>query len=124
MRAWKYTWTLVRYRPGLFAANCVLWGLWHNVPVLTGIIAKAFFDALSGQSEAGYNVWTLVAFLAIAGVARLAIFAGGVRTFIRLWYYLEALLRKNLLNWALTGPGSHPLTESPSQSMTRSDDAA
>jgi hypothetical protein len=33
-------------------------------------------------------------------------FTMGVDTFIRLWYINEALLRKNLLQWLVSGPGA------------------
>lgn len=118
-RSLGYTWALVRYRPGLFALNCLLWGLFHLAPVAVGLVTRAFFDALSGQAAAGPNVWTAVALLAVAGTTRVAVFRAGFGIFIRVWYLLEAVLRKNMLRWSLMGPGSHPLTESGSQSVTR-----
>lgn len=119
-RRWlRYTWALVRYRPGLFAANCVLWAVYNLLPVATGLCIRAFFDALSGRAEAGLNVWTGVALLAGAGAARAWVFVLAFRRHARLWILLEALLRRNMLGWRLLGPGSHPLTEPPAQSVTR-----
>jgi len=119
MRALRYTWALARYRPGLFIVNCILWGLFHLIPVASGLVSKMFFDALPGGAEARVGVWTAVALAAAAGGARIGVFALGFRRFVDLWYTLEALLRRNLLDWTLLGPGTHPLTESGAQSVTR-----
>ena len=43
---------LIRYRPGLFLATVFFRGLDDLEPFFTGLVMKAFFDALSGDAEA------------------------------------------------------------------------
>ena len=124
MKTWKYTWRLIRYRPRLFALNCLIWGLFHILPAAEGLLSKAFFDELSGQAQAGLNIWTVLALMAIVALARVGIFGVGIEKFFRNWFILLAVLRRNLLHWSLLGPGSHPLKESGSQSVARYRDDA
>lgn len=119
MRSLKYTWSLIRYRPGLFAINCLLWGLWHFVPVFVGLLSKVVFDQLSGSAEVGMNIWTAIALVGVLGAARVGLFRVGFVTYIDYWYLMEALLRRNLLDWTVQGPGTHPLKESGSKSVAR-----
>ncbi len=61
-------WGLVRYRPGLFALNLLLWSLFYAVPLSTGLLIRAFFDALTGGQQARLGIWALVALLAATGL--------------------------------------------------------
>ncbi len=92
---------LLRYRPGLFLATIFFRGLDDVAPFFTGLIMKAFFDALTGEADAGFTVWTLVAlFVVLEGADRIVLFAAalvGAR-----WYFaVQSLLRKNMLEAVL-----------------------
>jgi len=119
MRSVKYTWALIRYRPALFFVNCILWGLWHFLPIFVGLLSKAIFDGLSASTRVGMNTWTAIALMGVLGAARVGLFRLGFRTYVDFWFLLEALLRRNLLDWMVLGPGTRPLSESGSQSVTR-----
>ena len=119
MKGLRYTWALIKYRPRLFLINCILWGLFHTIPLLSGLLSRAYFDRLSAGAPGVGGVWVLVALMGVAGAVRIGVFRKGFRTFVRLWYLFEAVVRRNLMHWTLQGPGSHPLAESGSQSVTR-----
>ena len=88
---------LIRYRPGLFLLTILFRGLDDLVPFLTGLIMKAFFDTLTGEAQAGFTPWTLIAlFVAVEVGDRVALFGSAV-VWPRWWYSIESLLRKNLL---------------------------
>ncbi len=88
---------LLRYRPGLFLLTILFRGADDLVPFLTGLIMKAFFDALTGETQAGFTPWTLVAlFIAVEIGDRIALFGSAV-VWPRWWYAVESLLRKNLI---------------------------
>ncbi len=92
---------LLRYRPGLFLATIFFRGLDDIAPFFTGLIMKAFFDALTGHADAGFTAWTLVAlFVVLEGFDRVVLFAAalvGAR-----WYFaVQSLLRKNMLEAVL-----------------------
>ncbi len=119
MKTIRYSLRLFSYRLGALIVNIIIWSAWHTLPLLVGLLTAAFFDSLSGGQEAGLNVWTVVALIGLVYAARLGAFTIGLRRFISYWYAIQALVRRNLLNWTLTGPGSHPPTESGSEAVTR-----
>ncbi len=88
---------LLRYRPGLFLLTILFRGVDDLVPFLTGLVMKAFFDALTGDMQAGFTPWTLVAlFIAVEVGDRITLFGSAV-VWPRWWYAIESLLRKNLM---------------------------
>ncbi len=88
---------LLRYRPGLFLLTILFRGADDLVPFLTGLVMKAFFDALTGEAQAGFTPWTLVAlFIAVEIGDRIVLFGSAV-VWPRWWYAVESLLRKNLM---------------------------
>ncbi len=91
------TWHLLKFRPGLFFATIFFRGIDDIAPFLAGVIMKGFFDALTGQAEAGFTAWSLVAlFVAVEIGDRIALF-GSAFVWPRWWYAIETLLRKNLM---------------------------
>jgi ATP-binding cassette subfamily B protein len=91
------TWRLLKFRPGLFLTTIFFRGIDDVAPFLAGVIMKGFFDALSGQAEAGFTAVTLVAlFVAVEVGDRMALF-GSAFAWPRWWYAIETLLRRNLM---------------------------
>ena len=89
---------LLLYRPGLFLLTILFRGADDLVPFLTGLVLKAFFDALTGDAPAGSNPWTFVAlFIAVEIGDRITLFGSAV-VWPRWWYAIESLLRKNLMD--------------------------
>jgi ATP-binding cassette, subfamily B, bacterial len=119
MKTFTYTLRLIRYRPWTFAANCGLWLLYDALPLLTGLVIRALFERMEGLPPAGLNLWTLVAMLAGIEATRFGSFVYAWRVFIDMWHTNETLLRRNLLEWALTAAGPRMMEESPSESVTR-----
>ncbi len=93
----RTTWRLLRFRPGLFLATIFFRGIDDVAPFLAGVIMKKFFDALSGQAEAGFTPYTLVALdVAVEIGDRIALFGSAI-AWPRWWYAIETLLRRNLI---------------------------
>lgn len=120
----RYIGHLIRYRPGLFFLNCLLWGTHHFMPLGIGLTTRAIFDALTGKATAGPNVWTLLAILATIAASRLAIMRVGVYAWSTLYFTLGALLRRNMLEWLISGPGSRVLPDAPGEAISRFRDDA
>jgi ATP-binding cassette subfamily B protein len=110
---------MVRYRPGLFALNVLVFAVVHSWPLLTGLLLRSIFNTVSGQAPAGLNVWTLLALL--LGVY--VVFVGQRATGHWIWFTLElslnALLRRNSIEWLCQGPGSRNLPRSPGEAVSR-----
>ncbi|MBT5828869.1 MAG: ABC transporter ATP-binding protein [Candidatus Latescibacteria bacterium] len=91
------TWRLLKYRPGLFLFTIIFRGIDDVAPFLAGVIMKNFFDALSGQAEADFTPWTLVALFVAVEVGDRVVLLGSAYAWPRWWYAIETLLRKNLM---------------------------
>jgi ATP-binding cassette subfamily B protein len=124
MKTWQYMWQLIRYRPWLYTANGVLWVLIHLSPMAPGLIAKAFFDTLTGDAPAGFGVWELIALLAATALARIGLIIGGSLTDATHRFTMSALLRRNLLERILQRPGARAVPESPGEAISRFRDDA
>lgn len=119
MTTGSYILGFIRYRPWLFALNCLCWGMFHSIPILLGLITKAIFDTLSGAAPAEIGLWTLLALLLVTTAARLSIMRVGIHAWSTFLYTIEALMRRNMLEWLVQGPGSRRLKDSPSEAVNR-----
>ncbi len=119
MRITSHLWSLVRYRPGLFAVNILIWGFAHSSPIITGLIMRNIFNALSGEARVAFDIWTLIAFLAAMEVSRLLVLFGGLWVWFSYWFSVQALVRTNLLHWVMLGPGTHRLPDTPGEAISR-----
>ena len=100
---------LVRYRPWLYLMNVIAWTSITLAELLPGLLAKAFFDTLSGNAPFGLNVWTVVALVGAAALAYITAILWGALTDIRHRFTMGALLRHNLLDSLLKRPGADAL---------------
>ena len=117
--AWRHGWRIVRARPVTFAVYLAHYLVFYTLPLATGLILRAVFDDLSGHASAGLGVWSLVAMIAAAEVARLAVIFSTVRFGTAFHLGLESLLRGAMLGWMVSGPGSPAATRSPGEIVSR-----
>lgn len=119
MSTLRYTYTLVRYRPWLFIVTCMAWGAFHSIPLITGLLTREVFNALSGTASAAFDVWTILALMVVTTVARVSIMYGGVYAWATEFYTLGSLVRRNLIEWIFSGPGTRKLPASPGEAISR-----
>lgn len=115
----RKTWRLVRYRPGLFLINCVLWGAHHSLPIVAGLLMREIFDSLDTGSSTGFNAPTLMALLVANSLFRISIMVTGVWTWSTLYFTVGALVRRNILQWIVSGPGTRTLPGSGGETTNR-----
>jgi ATP-binding cassette, subfamily B, bacterial len=97
MSTGQVAWRLIRYKPWLFFWTVFFRGADDLAPFATGLIMKAFFDALTGDAAAGLNAWTLVALFVVLEVGDRGVLFVAALVGARWRYNVETLLRKNLL---------------------------
>lgn len=114
----KYTWRLITYKPWLFAANLLAWGVFHGLPVLTGLAGREIFDALEGGSRWGWSPWAFVVALFVAEMLRLGAFRVAFGIFIDQWFILESLVRRNVMDHLLNAAGARLLPDSSGAAVT------
>lgn len=115
---------LVRYRPWFFAVTCLAWGVFHAIPLLLALLIREVFTILAGESGIGLDIWTLLALLVATSLSRVSVMVGGVWLWSTAYYTLIALLRRNVFEWIMTGPGTRRLPSSPGEAVTRFRDDA
>jgi ATP-binding cassette subfamily B protein len=119
LSTFQYLWRLLRCDTRLFTLNMLAWTLIHVAPLATGLVMGAYFDALAGHGPLGMSVWLVVALFAAVGVGRFGIFASGLLIWFTYYFTVQSLLRRNLFDWVMRGPGTHRLPDSPSEAMSR-----
>lgn len=119
MTTWQLAWRVARVRPWLFFWGFTLWVLFAAIPVLTGLLTRSVFDALTGGAAAGANLWTLIALLLGVEGGRLVVFFLMMLLWSRWWMGTEVLLRRNLLSWLVQGPGSRILPDTTGETVSR-----
>ena len=101
---------LMRYRPLLFLSTILFRGLDDLMPFFVGIIMKAFFDALTGESGAGANPWTFVALFVVAELGDRSVLISSAFVWARWRYAISTLLRKNLMTAIMNMSAPHSVS--------------
>ena len=120
----RLLWTLLRVRPGVFALNTLVWIGVFAVPLVTGLVLRGVFDALSGSERAGLRVWSLIALLVALEAA------GSTITYVRVYFEnvimfsVGTVIRANLLDRVLDRPGAQHLPEPTGELVNRFRDDA
>jgi ATP-binding cassette subfamily B protein len=121
---WRALRAMMAYRPWLYLANGVLWTLVHLAPLLPGLLAKWFFDALSGAAPVGLDPWSLIALLGAATLGRIVVLWLGSETDSYHRFNMSALLRRNIFEQIVRQPGARALPDAPGTALsTFRDDA-
>lgn len=125
---WRALWRLVTYDAGLYGVNLLTWGVLHSLPLLSGLLLKLFFDALSGKAPAAPNSapllgladpWTMLALLVAVSLVQVLDQLWGVWVWATLYFKMGACLRRNLLHWIVRGQGQRTLDDSAGEAISR-----
>ena len=100
-----YFWRLMTALPGLSLIVFVLNTLDMTLPLLYGLIMRAFFDTLSGEAQTGWNVWTLVVLYLATRVANQLAEIGGAGSSAYHFYLIEFLCKRNLFRTIMQAAG-------------------
>ncbi|GCF10279.1 ABC transporter ATP-binding protein [Dictyobacter arantiisoli] len=116
---WYYLRKMIRYRPWLYLLHAVLWGVFGLSALLTGLIVRAFFDALTKQASISLDTTGLIVLLVVLAVSRVVVVlsAGFVEILTR--FTMSGLLRRNLLRHILKRPGAYALPYSVGETISR-----
>src|SRR5690606_31641646 len=119
----RFNMQLVGYQPFVFLVHSLFTLVVFGVEVLPGLIEKAVFDRLSGETGPAlftpFSLWGLIALFVGVAVARLCAGLGAE------WYgwtfrvLVAALLRSRLLASILRRPSDQPLPISSGEAINR-----
>jgi ATP-binding cassette subfamily B protein len=116
---WKFIWGVIRFRPGRYLFSNVARDLSMLSWLIPGLVARAFFNLITHEAPARFDLWTLIAFLSIGAIGQMGGVFGSVRMDIAFTHHVHTLLHKNLLGRILRLPGAHALPESPGEAVVR-----
>jgi len=121
---WRYLVKMARYAPRLYLPHAALFSVWHASPLLFGLIARAFFDTLTGRAPSPVGTTGLIVLLVViaAGRSALLMIAGIYEILCR--FTMSGLLRRNLLRRVLERPGADALPYSIGETISRFRDDA
>ncbi|MEA2584839.1 MAG: hypothetical protein QOF33_2924 [Thermomicrobiales bacterium] len=121
---WRYLLGMARYAPRLYLLHAVLWSVMNMSSLLPGLIARAFFDTLTGQAHLPVGTTGLIVLLVVIAVGRagLWLIAGFVEIIFR--FTMSGMVRRNLLRHVLDRPGAHALPYSIGETISRYRDDA
>jgi ATP-binding cassette subfamily B protein len=121
---WRYVAHMARYRLGLYLLHALLWGTWNAFSLLTGLLARSFFDTLTGQAHVFTGETGLLALLAVVALSTGALTLAGGYVEITMRFTMSGLLRRNLLRHLLSLPGARALPYSVGEALSRFRDDA
>ena len=109
----KLLWSLMTYRAKLFILSTVSFLPVELLPLVSGLILRAIFDGLSGQTQTGLNILTLAALFVAVALVRSVFFIGSYQADIVVRFSMSNLIRHNLLRHLLVSgnPARHPSGE-------------
>ena len=117
-------WKLIRSQAGPYAWTALGWILWNAWPLVPGLLAKLFFDALTGRAPLGLGVSAVVALLVLSGLGRALAMHGATRAGVPLRFRLRALMQGNIVRHILRRPAAQAFEGSVGQAIsTLRDDA-
>ena len=116
---WDYTLKMARYAPWLYLLHTLLWSLMNILSLLPGLIARAFFDTLTGAALLPGGLAGLLGLLGLLALGRAGLWmlAGFVEINFR--FTMSALVRRNLLRLVLDRPGAQALPFSIGETISR-----
>jgi ATP-binding cassette subfamily B protein len=119
---WRIVGRIILFRPGLFGLCLVFSILTFGLPIATGLVLQAFFDALA----AGLGTTEALLLFVIVSVADMAAGTGLSFAWGSMLFTGTALLRRNMLRRVLEGPTSgarngvaRGLAASPGEALSR-----
>jgi ATP-binding cassette, subfamily B, bacterial len=119
MKTWRYLVHLLRYRPLLYGLNLLSIIAALLLGAVPGLVARAYFDTLSGAAPVRFGLWELAAFLVLASLGGFLASFGCGFTNIPFMGEVGGLLRTNLLHHILNRPGAQALPQSPGEAISR-----
>jgi ATP-binding cassette subfamily B protein len=116
---WRFILGVVRFRRWRYLLNHLALDLMMLAWLVPGLVTREFFNLITGDAPARFDLWTLLAILVGSGLVRIGGIIGLVRTNTPFEYHNHALMHFNLLRHVLQQPGARALPESPGAAVSR-----
>lgn len=121
MNIWQISGRLLRQQPGGILIQWISWSADYMMPLLLGLVTRAFFDQLTNV-QVGWNSWTLVALMVGVAVGRFGILCVANFTRPALRSRVKGTLQLNLLDAIFRRPAA--LASTTGEGVSRVEDDA
>jgi ATP-binding cassette subfamily B protein len=116
---WRFIWGVVYFRRWRYLFNNLSFNLMMLAWLVPGLVTREFFNLVTGDAPARFDLRTLIAFLVAGGLVRIVGILGLIRTNTPFEYHNHALMHYNLLRHIYRQPGARALPESPGAATSR-----
>jgi ATP-binding cassette subfamily B protein len=116
--AWAL-WRVVRFRPWLWGLNAFCLSALVVVDMVPGLLARRFFDQLTGAAPLSLSPGAIIALLIASALGGMAFLIGLQATNAPFIMLAAALLQKNMLARLFQAPGARALSSSPGEAISR-----
>jgi ATP-binding cassette subfamily B protein len=117
--AWFVILKMILYSRKLWLGNLFMMLVLMAFSMIPGLVIRAFFNLLTGDAQAGLNLWTIIALIFMSEIGTNLGIYGLVVTNTPFFMRSMTLLRKNLLKHILRRPGASALPDSPGEAVSR-----
>ncbi|WP_420631659.1 ATP-binding cassette domain-containing protein [Candidatus Leptofilum sp.] len=116
---WKFILALVRFMPWQHFFN-----LLSLIALLLGLLGpplviRYFFDLLTNEATAAFDLTTLVALLVVVALGRMGARRGMIKMNRPFMLHSHALMHNNMLGRIMERPGANSLPEAPGEAISR-----
>jgi ATP-binding cassette subfamily B protein len=115
---------MARYAPWLYLLHTALWSLMNLLSLLPGLVARTFFDTLTGSARPPGGVAGLLGLLVLIAAGQVVVWLAGGFVEITFRFTMSGLVRRNLLRLILARPGASALPFSIGEAISRFRDDA
>jgi len=110
---------MILYLPWYFALCASLWLAIHLWPLGAGLVIRELFNGITGQEPVRMGPWALLAILVGLRIGHVGVMAAGNWVRFTIDLMLNALIRRNSIDWIVGGPGVRALPGSPGEAISR-----
>src|SRR5215210_2703065 len=119
MKTWQFYLRLFSFQPLMYTINLIGIVGAFLLEMLPGLLAREFFNMLSGAAAVRFGLVTLIALLFAGALGRMFFYILLPMTNTTFVYTCGALLRKNMLARILQRPGARALPASSGEAVSR-----
>ena len=119
LTSWRVALAMIRFRPVLWVINLVSMIVLMVANQIPGLAMREFFNLVSLEAPARFNIVTLITFLFVCEFGRLLGIFGLISSNVPFFVHNMTLLRRNMLKHILKRPGAKALPDSPGEALSR-----
>lgn len=116
---WRVALAMIRFRPVLWIVNLISMIVLMMANQIPALVMREFFNLVSLEAPARFNITTLVAFIFVCEFGRFLGIFGLIKSNVPFFVHNMTMLRRNMLKHILKRPGAKALPDSPGEALSR-----